>query len=146
MTKVDFYILEGDSGNREQTACRIAEKAYRLGHGVYIHTADQGQASRLYELLWTFKQNSFVPHGIEGESLDPDAPVLISHKTELADSTQGHSRQVLINLAQDIPMFFSSFERVAEVIGQDTENKASGRHRYKFYRDRGYSLDTHTLA
>ncbi len=146
MTKVDFYILEGDSGNREQTACRIAEKAYRLGHGVYIHTADPGQTKRLDELLWTFKQNSFVPHGIEGESPDPDAAVLISHNTELADSTQPHKRQVLVNLAQDIPLFFSSFERVAEVIGQDSDNKASGRQRYKFYRDRGYSLDTHTLA
>jgi len=146
MTKIDFYILEGDSSNREQTACRIAEKAYRLGHGVYIHTADPGQARRLDELLWTFRQNSFVPHGIEGESLDPHAAVLISHKTELADSTQAHKRQVLVNLAQDIPLFFSSFERVAEVIGQDSDNKASGRQRYKFYRDRGYSLDTHTLA
>ena len=146
MTKVDFYILEGDSGNREQTACRIAEKAYRLGHGVYIHTADQGQTKRLDELLWTFKQNSFVPHGIEGESPAPDAAVLISHKPELADSSQAHVRQVLINLAQDIPFFFSSFERVAEVIGQDSENKASGRQRYKFYRDRGYNLDSHTLA
>ncbi len=146
MTKVDFYILEGDNNNREQTACRIAEKAYRLGHGVYIHTTDQGQAKRLDELLWTFKQNSFVPHGIEGQSPDPDAAVLINHKAELADSTQAHNRQVLINLAQDIPLFFSSFERVAEVIGQDAENKASGRQRYKFYRDRGYSLDSHTLS
>lgn len=146
MTKVDFYILEGNRGNREQTACRIADKAYRLGHGVYIHTADSGQAKRLDELLWTFKQNSFVPHGVEGESPDSEVAVLISHHTELADSTQAHRRQVLINLAQDIPMFFSSFERVAEVIGQDNENKASGRQRYKFYRDRGYSLDTHTLS
>jgi len=146
MTKVDFYILEGNSGNREQTACRIADKAYRLGHGVYIHTADPSQAKRLDDLLWTFKQNSFVPHGVEGESADPEVAVLISHHSELADSTQAQRRQVLINLAQDIPMFFSSFERVAEVIGQDNENKASGRQRYKFYRDRGYSLDTHTLA
>ncbi|HHJ81402.1 MAG TPA: DNA polymerase III subunit chi [Candidatus Tenderia electrophaga] len=146
MTKVDFYILEGNSGNREQTACRIADKAYRLGHGVYIHTADPGQAKRLDELLWTFKQNSFVPHGIEGESPDPEVAVLISHHPELTDSTQTQRRQVLINLAQEIPMFFSSFERVAEVIGQDNENKASGRQRYKFYRDRGYSLDTHTLT
>jgi len=146
MTKIDFYILEGNSGSREQTVCRIAEKAYRLGHGVYIHTDDQGQASRLDELLWTFKQNSFVPHGIEGESPDPDAPVLIGHKAALADSTQARNRQVLINLARDIPLFFSSFERVAEVIGQNPEHKASGRQRYKFYRDRGYSLDSHTLS
>ncbi len=146
MTKVDFYILTGNSGSREQTVCRIAEKAYRLGHGVYIHTSHQSQTKRLDELLWTFKKNSFVPHDIEAESPDPETPVLISHQSKLTDSTQGHRRQVLINLAQEIPMFFSSFERVAEVIGQDNENKASGRQRYKFYRDRGYSLDTHTLS
>jgi DNA polymerase-3 subunit chi len=145
MTRIDFYILESEN-NREQFACRIAEKAWRLGHGVYIHTGDAGQAARLDELLWTFKQGSFIPHGIDGRSPDPDAAVLIGHAMELDSSSHAKGREVLINMAEEIPLFFSSFERVAEVIDQQADNKARGRERFRFYRDRGYSLETHAIA
>ena len=146
MTRIDFYILEDDGSNREQFACRIAEKAYRLGHGVYIHTRDSSQAARLDELLWTFKQGSFIPHALEDHAPDPDAAVLIGHKAELDTSSHAKDREVLINLAQEIPLFFTAFARVAEVIDQNTDNKTKGRERYKFYRDRGYSMQTHTIS
>ncbi|ALP52436.1 hypothetical protein Tel_04355 [Candidatus Tenderia electrophaga] len=146
MTRIDFYILEAEHGNREQFACRIAEKAYRLGHGVYVHTSDARQAARLDELLWTFKQNSFIPHGIDGASPDPDAAVLIGHNGDAETSAHAQGREVLINLDQQVPLFFSSFKRVAEVIDQHGDNKSSGRARYKFYRDRGYSLETHNIS
>lgn len=146
MTRIDFYILEANNGNREQFACRIAEKAYRLGHGVYIHTADAQQAARLDDLLWTFKQNSFIPHGIDGKNPGPEAAVLIGHNGENETSSHAEGREVLINLDQEIPLFFSSFKRVAEVIDQQADNKHKGRNRYKFYRDRGYNLETHTIS
>ena len=147
MTRVDFYILEADRPkSREQFACRLAEKAYRLGNSVYIHTRDQQQASELDQLLWTFNQDSFVPHAIEGDSPDPEAPVLIGHTAELTSTNHNQTRKVLINLDQDVPLFFSSFERVAEVIDQEQDNKSSGRERYRFYRDRGYNLENHKIA
>lgn len=146
MTRIDFYILEADHGNREQFACRIAEKAYRLGHGVYIHTGDAQQAARLDELLWTFKQGSFIPHGIDGECPDPEAAVLIGHNSAADTSSHARQREVLINLDQEIPLFFSAFKRVAEVVDRQADNKSKGRGRYKFYRDRGYPLDTHTVS
>jgi DNA polymerase-3 subunit chi len=36
--------------------------------------------------------------------------------------------------------FFSRFERVIEIIGNDAEDSRMGRERFKFYRDRGYEL------
>ena len=39
MTRIDFYILRSaDIRNRQLLACRLTEKAYRLGHTVYPHT------------------------------------------------------------------------------------------------------------
>lgn len=150
MTRIDFYILSGDGpANREQFACRLAEKVYLLGQKVYIHTADAQQAHELDRLLWTFKQNSFIPHGIAGESPDPNAAVLIGHNAELNDHThaliQAEGHEVLINLAQEIPLFFSSFKRVAEIVDDNEQNKHSGRERYRFYRDRGYTLENHNI-
>lgn len=151
MTRIDFYILSGDApANREQFACRLAEKVYLLGQGVYIHAGDARQAQALDSLLWTFKQNSFVPHAIEGESPDTAAAVLIGHGTEAENHHLAHGysqgRELLINLAPEIPLFFSSFKRVAEVIDNNNEqNRNSGRERYRFYRDRGYTLESHTI-
>ncbi len=147
MTRVDFYILADASPQaRELFACRVVEKAYNLGHGVYLHTAGTQQAEKLDRLLWTFKQNSFVPHAIDGRSPDPDAPVLIGYNNQLSDEHHAQQRQVLVNLAPDVPLFFSSFERVAEIIDQNEEHKISGRARYRFYRDRGYSLENHNIG
>jgi len=52
---------------------------------------------------------------------------------------------LLINLGLDVPGFFSRFERVAEVVDGDETQKAKGRERFRFYKDRGYPLETHKL-
>lgn len=146
MTRIDFYILEpSNRASREQFACRIAEKAYRLGNRIYIHTQNHQQASQLDELIWTFSPNSFIPHGIEGQSPDPEAAVLIGYNSESSSASHAEQRPVLINLAPEVPLFFSAFERVTEIIDQNTEHKNQGRERFRFYRDRGYSLETHAI-
>ena len=60
VSRVDFYILS-TSGElaRQQFACRLAEKAYKLKHNVHIHVANQESARRLDDLLWTFRDGSF---------------------------------------------------------------------------------------
>lgn len=147
MTRIDFYILSGDApANREQFACRLAEKVYLLGQRLYIHTGDAHQTQALDRLLWTFRQNSFVPHGIEGESPDPGAAVLIGHGTSAESHNHAAERDLLINLAPEIPLFFSSFKRVAEIVDDNEQNKLHGRERYRFYRDRGYTLENHTIS
>ncbi len=146
MTRIDFYVLTGDAqANREQFACRLAEKVYLLGQGVYIHTHDAGQTAALDRLLWSFKQNSFVPHAIEGESPDANVAVLIGHGAAEESHNHAQSRELLINLAPEIPLFFSSFKRVVEIIDNNEQHKTSGREHYRFYRDRGYTLENHNI-
>jgi len=143
MTKVDFYILEETQPQqRLRFACRLAEKAWQQGHHVYIHTADAAESQRMDELLWTFRDGSFVPHQVvDGQALDESTPIHIGHGEEPA-----HHDTVLINLADAVPLFFSRFERVAEVIGGDETLRAHGRERFRFYKERGYPLDHHTIS
>jgi DNA polymerase III subunit chi len=138
MTKVDFYILAKSSS--EQLTCRLAEKAYGLGKTVYIHTETPQQAQHIDELLWTFREGSFVPHEQYQAGSACESPIQIgSHKSPETDA------EVLINLAAEVPLFFSRFLRVAELIGPQETAKKQGRERFRFYRDRGYSLDTHKI-
>jgi DNA polymerase-3 subunit chi len=141
VTQVDFYLLQDDSAQiRASFACRLADKAYRLGNRVYIHTASAEQTRQLDDLLWTFQQNSFVPHAIYQAAQHNPPPVLLAHNSE-----PDASIQVLINLSAQVPLFFSRFERVAELVNQNADIRQQGRSRYSFYKDRGYPLRTHEI-
>ncbi len=141
MTQVDFYILKDQSaGDRFTMACRLTGKAWQQGHRVYLHTNSDAEAQHLDRLLWTFRQDSFIPHSMfEDADLELN-PILIGHQGEVGDE-----HDVLVNLATEVPHFFSRFQRVAECIDHDAEIKQSGRNRYSFYRDRGYQLKTHEI-
>ena len=138
MTKVDFYIL--GSNAREHTACKLIEKAYSLGHQIYVYTDSEAQARHIDELLWTFRDGSFLPHELIQSGQEGRSPILVG-----SANAPESSNDVLVNLGENVPLFFSRFLRVAEIIGNTEDSKRQGRERFKFYRERGYPLDTHEL-
>lgn len=141
MPRVDFYILPDDDEARRQTyVCRLVDKAYRLGHRVWIHTPVADHAAALDERLWTFSQGSFVPHE-RAESDEPDCPVVLAQSLEPSDE-----RQLLVNEGSEVPTFFEGFARVAEIVNQDEGLRRRSRERYAFYRDRGYELHHHRVS
>jgi len=141
MTQVDFYVLdEQATGNRFTLACRLSEKIYHQGRRIYIHTGSEEETRHMDRLLWTFRDGSFVPHGTE-DGCDPGVtPIIIGHR-----GSNETEHDVLINLASEVPVFFSRFERVAEVIDKEPPVVAAGRERFRFYRDRGYPLNKHDI-
>ncbi len=141
MTRVDFYVLGAHTqGDRFNFACRLADKIYQQGRRVHLQASTDAEARHLDRLLWTFRQGSFVPHGLQAETDPVVTPVLIGHTDQA-----GEECDVLINLSADIPGFFSRFERVAEVIDQDPQIRSAGRERFRCYRDRGYPLTSHAI-
>ena len=144
MTRIDFYVLgQSTRDGRLRLACRLAEKAVGQDHEVLINTATEDEGRRLDELLWTFSQGSFLPHRLLADRAAPDEgePVAIGTGHEPPDGRW----DLLINLAQDVPEFFSQFSRVAELVDADEENKSAGRDRFRYYRERGYELRTHNV-
>jgi DNA polymerase-3 subunit chi len=142
MTRVDFYILaERSRENRYSLACRLADKAYQKGHRVLLHTTSEEEARHMDRLLWTFRQGSFVPHGLTSKADPTMTPVLISQGE---DAKTEHD--VLINLHHEVPDFFSRFERLIEPIDQEDATRDAGRKRFRFYRNRGYPLESHEIA
>jgi len=143
VTKVDFYILQGgQSGNPLPFICRLVQKVHAQGMRIYLHARDAAQASRLDEILWAYSQESFIPHTLytEGGGADPDTPIRIGTGVPPPDQ-----HDVLINLADQVPDWFSRFTRVAEVAAGDGEQLQLARHRYRFYKERGYPLTDHKI-
>ena len=142
MARVDFYILaQPDERARQVLACKLAEKAWRLDNSVYIHAPSHADAEKLDELLWTFRDGSFVPHGLAGQSDGTEAsPIVIGSAT---DNVQ--ARALLINLCDEIPPFAEGFPRVAELVTSDENCRQLSRQRYSVYRDQGHDMNTHNL-
>jgi DNA polymerase-3 subunit chi len=144
VTRIDFYILDQASHEARLTlACRLAAKAVEQKLEVLINTETASDSARLDELLWTFAQGSFLPHRrLDTQPVEDEGePVLIGCGRE----PESGPWEFLINLSPRVPEFFSRFERVAELVSAEQEDKAAGRERFRYYRDRGYELRTHKV-
>ncbi len=139
MTRVDFYILQQQQvQERAQFACKLASQLFKRGHQLYIHASDQQAAESLDELLWDFQPHAFVPHGLIGSGNDQQ--IAIGWGDDPA-----HHHEVMINLALDVPGFIGRFERVAEVVVQAPEIRDPLRASFKYYKDRGYEVNTNEI-
>jgi DNA polymerase-3 subunit chi len=144
MTRIDFYVLDSASDEpRLRLACRLAEKAAKREHRVYINCETDVEAAKLDDLLWTFSQGSFLPHRIVAPG--DDEPDLEPVSIGVGHPPANASDDLMINLAPGVPEFFGRYQRVAELIDGNENRREHGRERYRFYRDRGYEMTTHRL-
>ena len=139
MSRVDFYILPENS-NQQRFACSLVGKAWQSGNHVYIHTMRKEDAVMLDDLLWTFHDISFIPHVLVEQYEGDETPVYIGWNNKLPDNCQ-----VMINLSETIPEFADRFERIAEIVAGNDEQRKKARDRYRDYRDRGYDLHDHKI-
>ena len=138
MTSIDFYFNAPD---RVEVACRLAAKAFAQRKRLLIYAPQHELAQRVDKLLWTQPAVGFLPHCAADDTLAPRTPLLIAQ-----DEASPAGVGVLLNLSEDCPPHFARFERLLEVVAADEAARQAGRSRYRFYRDRGYSIATHDLA
>jgi DNA polymerase-3 subunit chi len=139
--RVDFYLLESDQNqDRWMVACRLLEKAYARGHRVYVFCNNQHDAELIDELLWTFKEDSFIPHNLQGEGPEPPPPIQIGFGNE----PRGFN-DILLNLTNKIPPFYTRFKRVMELVTNVETEKEQSRTNYREYRAKGCELHTHQI-
>jgi len=144
MTRIDFYVLKQQSfGNRYSLACRIIEKAWKQGHRLVVFTNSEEESRHMDRLLWVARDDSFIPHTIYSGIQDREECIFISHDAVIGEET--NENDVLINLADTQPDFFSRFGRLAECIDNDERIKSVGRQKYRYYQERGYPLASHDI-
>lgn len=141
-TRVDFYLLQGTSPQSiQQFCCRLAEKAWKLGNTIFIRTENEQQAQHLDNLMWTYSDDSFLPHAMEENNTQKtDTPIIIGSKTEPASAFD-----LMINLANDTPEHCNRYTRIAEIINEDETIKTQGRLRYSQYDENQYPLNHHNI-
>jgi len=139
--RIDFYKLRGQNGTRiNRFCCQLAHKVYKMGNPVFVRTKSPAVSRLLDELMWTYSDDSFLPHAIRDNAADDETPVIIGH-----DTTQAKAF-LLINLSDDMPEQIENFERIAEIINEAPLTLQSGRKRYNTYKQADYPLHYHEIT
>ncbi len=139
MTRVGFYIVENtDPDSPSRLALRLAEKAHRRGHRIFVNCENEAQARELDVQLWTFRSTSFIPHALISEREDEQVCLAWGQEPALHDD-------LLINLQSHVPTFVGRFHRVAELVNRQPERLEALRVSWRHYRERGYALEEHRL-
>ena len=137
MTRITFYRYASD---KLGFACRLAAKAYGKDSRLVVYAADKQRLARFDQMLWTLQATSFVPHCYVESALAAETPILL---TTSGEALPHHD--VLMNLDDEWPPFFATFDRLLEIVGQEEDDKERARGRYVFYKKRGYDIEVHDV-
>ena len=121
--------------------CKLVEKGFKQKiQPIYIQTKNQQQAVQLDKLLWTFKQDSFIPHTVVGDSGLGSTPVQIGW-----NENQFHTAAAIVNLSEEIPISYLESKKIHEIIDDDEVKKNKARERWKNYKAEGCRLGVHQI-
>ena len=139
MSQVDFYVLP-ENAKREHFACALIQKVWKQGNNIFINMRSETAATAFDDLLWTFKDISFLPHCLVAEGNAKNTPIVIGYDNQIPDHTA-----IMINLADQIPPELNKVERILEIVAGNEDERQQARKRYADYRDQGHDLNKHTI-
>lgn len=131
MTELGFYHLTRQG--LDQALPRLLEKVRGAGHRVVVRLVDDQRLDHLDRLLWTYRNDSFLPHGTTREGHAADQPIWL---TTGMDNPNGATVLVLIDGPDAADA--AGFERVLELFdGRDAEAVARARERWRWAEQAG---------
>ena len=143
MTSIHFFHSANDRIEAAASWLHFAwsRRQNAAAQQVVVFAPDAGIADRLDRQLWLQPAGSFVPHCRTGSPLAGETPIIISDSLTSLDA-----HHQLLNLSDMVPLEFSRFDKVVEIVSQTGSDKLPARERFKFYRERGYELHNQNIS
>lgn len=136
MTAISFYHLERQGP--DVALPRLLAKARERGWRALVKVASPERLAALDVALWTFADDSFLPHGRAGDPHEEDQPILLTE----ADANPNGAAALFVVDGAAVPADLGPFERVAILLdGSDETALAEGRRVFKSLRQAGHALD-----
>lgn len=134
MTDIRFYHL--NTRTLDQALPEIVQKALSAGHKIVIRAPDDKEVERLNNLLWTFRPDSFIPHGSAKDGNPGHQPVWLS-----AENDNPNNANVLILTGGMQDNTLDSYTLACDIFdGRNQDNVLSARERWKQYKSSGHAL------
>jgi DNA polymerase-3 subunit chi len=125
MTEILFYHLETQP--LERVLPTLLEKTLERGWRAVVETTSRERAEALDALLWTFREDGFLPHGIAGDDTDPLQPVLI-----VTDNANPNGATVRFFVDRAVPRSGTGYDRLVYLFsGHDPDAVSEARLAWK---------------
>ena len=132
--EVWFYHLE--RSGLEQVLPGLLDKTLGRGWKALVRTTGEDRAEAIDQHLWTYRDDSFLPHGLAAEPLADRQPVLITTGSENANEAQ-----VLFLLDGAEPGSLDGYERCIILFdGRDQDQLSAARGRWKTLKAEGRTV------
>lgn len=121
MADILFYHLEARPV--EAVIPQLLEKTLERGWRAVVEVGSTGRAEALDAYLWTYRDDSFLPHALAGDETDAHQPILITIGT---DNPNGAACRFFIDRA--VPESAEGYERIVYMFsGHDPDAVAEAR-------------------
>ncbi|MGZ9108419.1 MAG: DNA polymerase III subunit chi [Micavibrio sp.] len=134
MTEIRFYHL--NTRTLDQALPEIVQKAFAAGHKILVRAVSDSEVERFNALLWTFRPDSFIPHGSKKDGHGDQQPVWLT-----AGNDNPNNANVLITTGGLAADSFDGFTLACDIFdGRDESNVLAARDRWKTYKEAGHNL------
>ncbi len=134
MTEIRFYHL--NTKTLDQALPDIVQKALSAGHKIVIRAENDVEVERLNTLLWSFRPDSFIPHGSKKDGNAAQQPVWLT----AANENPNNANVVIATGGVEIESLDSITLACDLFDGRSDQNVTAARARWKNYKDAGHAL------
>ena len=135
MTEILFYQLNGQTP--EQILPPLIARSLERGWRVAVQASSEERVEALDAHLWTWRDDSFLPHGTWREAEAAEQPVLL---TVNADNPNGAAVRFLVDGAA-VPANASAYQRLVLLFdGDDPEALETARERWAKAKAEGFEV------
>ena len=135
MTEFLFYHLYRH--RTEDVLPVLLERSLARGWRVVVQSSSEERVDALDAHLWTFRDDSFLPHGTFREATAPDQPVLLTAEEHNPNAA---TVRFLIDRAP-VPEDADRYDRMVLLFdGEDDEALAEARLRWQSAKARGFAV------
>ena len=135
MTEMLFYHLQGQP--LERVLPTLLERSLGRGWRVIVQSSSEERVEALDAQLWTFRDDSFLPHGTHKETSAPEQPILL---TVHGDNPNGAGVRFLLDGAP-VPADAAAYARIVLLFdGDDADAVAQARERWSAAKAAGFAV------
>ena len=80
MSRIDFYHLQRQT--LDDVLPKLVEKAYEQKKNIKILIGNEDRIEFLNNLLWTYNEENFIPHGSKKDGFSEMQPIYLSSEAE----------------------------------------------------------------
>ena len=135
MTEILFYHLQRQP--LERVLPTLLEKSLERGWRVVVQAASEERAEALDAHLWTFRDDSFLPHGTWREGEAREQPILL---TVHDDNPNGARVRFLLD-GVPLPADVAAYDRIVLLFdGEDPDAVDAARARWSEAKQNGFAV------